>query len=151
MTPRLDGGAITAGVHHFRVRVFYEDTDAAGVVYHANYLRFAERGRTEMLRCLGLDHHALRTRFDLVFAVRRCAVDFIAPAILDDDLEIRTGLARLGGASLDLEQQIFRDERRLTRLEVRLAMISSQMRPKRLPVSLLDAMAPMLKGLAQDQ
>ena len=69
-----DPGVIEAGIHRIRIRVYYEDTDAAGIVYHAVYLEFAERARTEMLRCLGLDHATLRDRYGLVFTVRRCAI-----------------------------------------------------------------------------
>ena len=138
-----DGGAIAAGEHRLTVRVYYEDTDAVGVVYHANYLRFAERARTEMLRCLGLEHGALSARLGLAFTVRRCAVDYLAPARLDDRLEVRTGLTRLGGASLDLEQRIVRDERLLVRMDVRLALISSALRAVRLPQALIEALAPL--------
>jgi acyl-CoA thioester hydrolase len=138
-----DGGAIAAGEHRLAVRVYYEDTDAVGVVYHANYLRFAERARTEMLRCLGLEHGSLSARLGLAFTVRRCVVDYLAPARLDDRLEVRTGLTRLGGASLDLEQRIVRDERLLVRMDVRLALISSALRAVRLPQALIEALAPL--------
>ena len=78
-----DSGVIDGGVHRIRIRVYYEDTDAAGIVYHAAYLEFAERARTELLRCLGLDHATLRAGFGLVFTVRRCSIDYRAPARLD--------------------------------------------------------------------
>ncbi|HEX5080122.1 MAG TPA: tol-pal system-associated acyl-CoA thioesterase [Geminicoccaceae bacterium] len=138
-----EAGVIAAGEHRLPLRVYYEDTDAGGVVYHAGYLRFAERGRTEMLRCLGLEHGALRAHLGLAFAVRRCVIDYLAPARLDDRIEVRTGLARLGGASLDLEQRIVREERMLARLEVRLAVISSALRAVRLPPALIEALAPL--------
>jgi acyl-CoA thioester hydrolase len=146
--PTPDGGAIVAGEHRLAVRVYYEDTDAVGVVYHANYLRFAERGRTEMLRCLGLEHGGLRARLGLAFTVRRCVVDYLAPARLDDRLEVRTGLARIGGASLDLEQRIVTEDRLLVRMDVRLALISSALRAVRLPQALIDALAPLRHGPA---
>ena len=85
-------------------------------MYHAAYLEFAERARTEMLRCLGLDHSGLRGRFGLVFTVRRCAIDYRAPARLDDLLEVETRLLRLGGASLELEQRVLCQGRLLARL-----------------------------------
>jgi acyl-CoA thioester hydrolase len=138
-----DGGVIAAGEHRLAVRVYYEDTDAVGVVYHASYLRFAERARTEMMRCLGLEHSSLRAGPGLAFTVRRCVVDYLAPARLDDHLEVRTGLARIGGASLDLEQRIFRDDRLLVRIDVRLALISSKLRAVRLPQALIEALAPL--------
>jgi acyl-CoA thioester hydrolase len=116
-----------------------------GVVYHASYLRFAERARTEMLRCLGLEHGALNAR-GLAFSVRRCVVDYLAPARLDDRLEVCTRLARQGGASLDLEQRIMRDDRLLVRIDVRLALISSALRAVRLPPALTAALAPLRHG-----
>ena len=134
-----DAGIIEAGVHRIRLRVYYEDTDAAGIVYHGAYLEFAERARTEMLRCLGLDHGTLRARFDLMFTVRRCAADYRAPARLDDLLVVETRLARLGGASLDLEQRVLRDPQLLTRLEVRLALLGADLRVARLPRELVGA------------
>jgi acyl-CoA thioester hydrolase len=136
-------GTIEAGEHRLTIRVYYEDTDAAGMVYHASHLRFAERARTEMLRSLGLDHGDLRARFGLTFAVRRCAIDFLAPAHLDDLLDVLTRPVRLGGASLDLEQRILRDHRLLARLEVRLALISPTLRVARLPRQLVAALAPL--------
>jgi acyl-CoA thioester hydrolase len=145
-----DGGAIAAGEHRLAVRVYYEDTDAVGVVYHANYLRFAERARTEMMRCLGLEHDSLRARFGLSFTVRRCVVDYLAPARLDDRLEVRTGIARIGGASLDLEQRIVKDDRVLVRMDVRLAVISPALRAVRLPQALIDALAPLRNAAASN-
>src|SRR5581483_12088671 len=101
-------GAIRDGAHFFPVRVYYEDTDAAGLVYYANYLKFAERARTEMLRRLGVEQERLRAETGLVFVVRRCAADYLLPARLDDDLVIVTRLKALRGASLDLDQDVQR-------------------------------------------
>jgi acyl-CoA thioester hydrolase len=129
----IDSGSIEAGVHRIRIRVYYEDTDAAGIVYHAAYLQFAERARTEMLRCLGFDHASLRARFGLVFTVRRCVIDYRAPARLDDLLELETGLVRLGGASVDLEQRVLREGRLLTALALRLALLDLDLHVARLP------------------
>jgi acyl-CoA thioester hydrolase len=145
-----DGGVIAAGEHRLALRVSYEDTDAVGVVYHASYLRFAERARTEMMRCLGLEHTSLRAGPGLAFTVRRCVVDYLAPARLDDHLEVRTRLARIGGASLDLEQRISRDDRLLARMDVRVALISSTLRAVRLPQALIEALAPLRNGPASN-
>jgi acyl-CoA thioester hydrolase len=134
-----DSGVIEAGVHRIRIRVYYEDTDAAGIVYHAAYLEFAERARTEMLRCLGLDHTGLRARFGLAFTVRRCGIEYQAPARLDDPLDIETRVVRLGGASLDLEQRVLREAQLLTLLEVRLALLGTDLRVARLPRPLIGA------------
>ena len=102
---------MTAGPHAWPLRVYYEDTDAAGIVYHASYLRFAERGRTEMLRELGFDHRSLADAHGVVFAVSRCVIDFRRPARLDDLLEVRTRPLAVGGARLELEQLVMRGGR----------------------------------------
>ncbi len=148
-TPTAETGRIEAGVHRLPLRVYYEDTDAGGIVYHANHLKFAERARTEMLRCLGLDHGTLRARFGLAFTVRRCRADYLAPARLDDGLLVETRLLRQGGASLDLEQRVTRAGRLLVRLELRLALVSAEMRATRLPVPLRAALAPLAAGPAR--
>ena len=129
----LDPGTVEAGCHRIAIRVYYEDTDAAGIVYHAAYLGFAERARTEMLRCLGFEHATLRADLGVVFTVRRCLVDYLAPARLDDLLEVETRAIRVGGAALDLEQRILCAGRLLTRLEVRLALLGPKLRVARLP------------------
>ena len=136
-------GVVAAGLHRIAIRVYYEDTDAAGIVYHATYLAFAERARTEMLRCLGLDHGTLRARFGVVFTVRRCLVDYHAPARLDDLLEVETRITRIGGASLDLEQRIRRAPQLLARLDLRLALLGAGLRVARLPGPLVAALEPL--------
>jgi acyl-CoA thioester hydrolase len=141
--PVPSSGVIEAGVHRLPLRVYYEDTDAAGIVYHAAYLKFAERARTEMLRCLALDHGTLRRRLGLTFAVRRCTIDYRAPARLDDQLIVATRLVRRGGASLDLEQRVFSGGRLLVRLEVRLALLSAGLGVARLPAEVTLALAPL--------
>ena len=141
--PVPPSGVIEARVHRLPLRVYYEDTDAGGIVYHAAYLRFAERARTEMLRCLALDHRTLRERLGLSFAVRRCTIDYRAPARLDDQLIVATRLVRQGGASLDLEQQVLSGGRLLVRLDVRLALLSAGLGIARLPAEVTLALAPL--------
>jgi len=120
--------------HELAVRVYYEDTDAAGIVYHANYLKFAERGRTELLRSLGFDHRHLAQAHGLVFAVARCAIDFMRPARLDDLLHVRTEVAGLGGAKLELVQTVLRAGDPVARLRMTLAVVdAATLRPTRLP------------------
>ncbi len=131
-----------AGGHGFWIRVYYEDTDAGGIVYHASYLRFAERARTEWLRSLGFDHTRLRAEHGLLFAVRRCVLEFRAPAVLDDLLCVATSLVRLGGASLDLRQLVQRDGRPLAELSVGLVSLNLKLKPLRLPPSLIAALGP---------
>jgi acyl-CoA thioester hydrolase len=133
-------GVLENGVHVFPVRVYYEDTDAGGVVYHANYLRFAERARTEMMRLLGMEHSALLAREGLLFTVRRCEADYRAPARLDDRLEVRSRIVEAGGASLDVEQVVARAGTDLVRLLLRLACVTREGRPARLPNALRTAL-----------
>jgi acyl-CoA thioester hydrolase len=124
------------------IRVYYEDTDAAGIVYHSNYLKFAERGRTEFLRGLGFDHPMLARAHKIVFAVSRCAIDFARPARLDDLLAVRTEVAGLGGARIELRQLILRDGATLAGLDVTLAVLdAASLRPVRLPEALRHAFA----------
>ncbi|MCK8785401.1 YbgC/FadM family acyl-CoA thioesterase [Roseomonas sp. NAR14] len=94
--------------HRFPLRVYFEDTDAGGVVYHANYLRFAERARTECLRALGLPHQAMIDRHASILVVQRLEVEYLRPARLDDALVVETTLTRVRGASLSLRQAIRR-------------------------------------------
>jgi acyl-CoA thioester hydrolase len=115
------------------IRVYYEDTDAGGVVYYANYLRFAERARTEFMRAAGADHAAMLRDTGLSFAVRRCEVDYLRPARLDDLLRVETRIVGLGGASLEAEQTVKRDGEDLARLKVTLACLTPAGRPARLP------------------
>ncbi len=128
--------------HVHRVRVYYEDTDAGGVVYHSNYLRFAERARTEMLRALGFDHVTLRQRDGLSLAVRRCVADYRRPARLDDHLEVRTRPERVSGASFWVDQRIRRGDETLVALMSRIVCVRSDGRPSRLPADLRDAVGP---------
>jgi acyl-CoA thioester hydrolase len=128
--------------HTLELRVYYEDTDAAGIVYHANYLKFAERARTELLRGLGFDHRGLAAGPGIVFAVSRCDIHFAAPARLDDLLTVHTDVIGLGGARLLLLQRICRDGALLVRLEVALALLDrATLRPRRLPESVRQRFA----------
>jgi acyl-CoA thioester hydrolase len=126
-------GRLNGGRHTLFVRVYYEDTDALGMVYYANYFKFLERGRTDMLRLMGIGRHdfAPQDGQDL-FVVRRCVIDFLAPARLDDVLEIRTAVAAVGGASLDLNQSVVRDGTELVTARIKAACIDSDGRLKRL-------------------
>lgn len=128
--------------HVLPLRVYYEDTDAAGMVYYANYLRFAERGRTEMLRAHGLDHKRLLAEDGIVFAVRACQLEFLSPARLDDRLDVVTRITTLRGASIDLEQLVRRGETALVRLGVKIACVGRDGRPARVPRVVARALAP---------
>jgi acyl-CoA thioester hydrolase len=124
-------------MHLWPIRVYYEDTDLAGVVYYANYLRFIERARTEWARERGVDQGRMREEESLVFAVRRVEADYLAPARFDDILEIRTELAGASGARVTLTQEVWRGERRLFAARVVLAAMDAGGRPRRIPPALL--------------
>ena len=124
------------------VRVYWEDTDAGGVVYHAQYLAFLERARTEWLRQLGKGQERLRSEHDLVFAVRAMRIDFRAPARLDDRLEASVSVREVRKASLVFAQAIHRDGALLVDAEVRVAALrASDFRPRPLPPELFDELA----------
>lgn len=132
--------AAATGPHHggefrYPVRVFYEDTDSGGIVYHANYLRFAERARTETLRRLGIDQSRLRAEHDVMFIVRRCTIDFRAPARLDDALEVRTRMTGWRGAAIEAEQTVHRqgEDGPLVALDLTIACVNGNGRPVRVP------------------
>jgi acyl-CoA thioester hydrolase len=129
-------GDFDGDAHLFPLRVYYEDTDAAGIVYYANYLRFAERARTEMMRALGVEHSELMAAAGIAFAVRRCSADYLAPARLDDRLEVVTRITDLRGASLGLEQTVRRDAADLVRMHLKLACMTVAGRPARIPGTL---------------
>jgi len=121
------------------VRVYYEDTDAGGVVYYANYLRFLERARTEWLRHLGFEQDALMRDPGVLFAVRRVELDYLLPARFNERLEVHSRIARLAGASLDFAQTVVRldDGAELCRGVVRVACLrADDLRPARLPAAI---------------
>ena len=126
-------GKAQAYTHTFPIRVYYEDTDAGGVVYYANYLRFAERARTEFMRDAGADHAGMLRDTGLSFFVRRCEADYLKPARLDDLLQVETRVTHVGGASLEALQIVKRDGEDLVRLKVKLACLNQAGRPARLP------------------
>ena len=119
--------------HRQTIRVYFEDTDAAGVVYYANYLKFAERARTDMLRDLGISHAEMMKRDGLVLVVRRCEIDYLKPARLDDLLTVETTVVKLGAASADLRQRVLRDGDVLAELKVLVVCIGQDGRPARIP------------------
>ncbi len=100
-------------MHRFPLRVYYEDTDLAGIVYYANYLKFIERGRSEWARARGVDQGRLRADTGIVFAVRRVEADYLRPAVFDDQLEVTTRLVELGGARIVLDQAVWRGAEQL--------------------------------------
>ncbi|MBX2856986.1 MAG: tol-pal system-associated acyl-CoA thioesterase [Rhodobacteraceae bacterium] len=118
------------------MRVYYEDTDFGGVVYYANYLKFIERARTEMLRAQGIDQIELQREHGLLFVVRRCGVDYRAPARFDDQLEVETETIRVRRASLNLRQQVLREGALLVSAEVQVACVDDGLKPVALPAQI---------------
>lgn len=128
-------GEIIDGVHHLIQRVYYEDTDFSGAVYHARYLHFMERARTDYLRCLGVEQSNLFASSDegLAFMVHRMEIDFKAPARMDDIVTVSTRTEKAGGAKMILEQEIRRDDQLLIAAKVIIAVVNRHGRPRRLP------------------
>jgi acyl-CoA thioester hydrolase len=144
MTSALDG-EIRDGRHHQPVRVYYEDTDFTGVVYHASYLRFMERGRSNYLRLLGADQRGLfeateREAPGFAFVVRRMVIEFLKPARMDDVLEVVSEPAEVKGASVTMRQRVMRGAEVLVEAEVQVAFVSGG-RPRPIPKVLRMALA----------
>ena len=118
--------------HRFTCRVYYEDTDLAGIVYYANYLKFIERARTEWVRELGIDQTVLKREEGIVFAVRRVEAEYLKPARFDDELTVETAPVSIGGARIVLAQDVLRGEERLFEATVTLVALMDSGRPARL-------------------
>lgn len=122
----------------FPIRIYYEDTDFSGVVYHAAYLKFFERGRTEALRAAGVFHSELLARTEpLAFTVRKMTTEWLVPARIDDAIEVRTRFGEIRGARFFLDQEIWRGETKLAVADVEAACMSLEGRPRRLPADIL--------------
>jgi len=122
--------------HRFPIRVYYEDTDLAGIVYYANYLKFIERGRSEFVRERGVDQRALKEVDGIVFAVRHLEADFLAPAKFDDELVVETAVVSVRGASFVMQQEVTRDGQVLFSASVTLVAINEAGQPARLPANI---------------
>ncbi len=136
--PRPTSGVMDGNAHLFPIRIYYEETDAGRMVYHASYLKFAERARTEMMRVNGLDHLSLMESEGLVFTVHSADIRYLNQAKLDDELLVRTQVAGSGGASMHMSQKVFRIEKAemgqpVAEIDLRLALVDENGRPKRLP------------------
>ena len=129
--------------HQFQTRVYYEDTDLAGIVYHANYLKFIERARSEMVREAGISQSDLKAGQGIVFAVRRMDIDFLAPARFEDVLTVTTDLAALTGARFELDQAVWRGEERLFQARVQVVCMGAEGRPARIPADIRQKLGAM--------
>lgn len=138
--PEWEGiaGRLTDTGHELRQRVYFEDTDFSGRVYHARYLHFMERGRSDYLRLLGIHHHQLAAE-GVAFVVRRMEIDFLAPASIDDVVAITTSPAGLSAARIALDQQISLEARPLVSGRVTVVLVGRTGRPLRLPGRIREA------------
>ena len=127
--------------HQMSIRIYWEDTDAGGVVYHASYLRFMERGRTELLRECGIDQMTLKAESALVFVVSAMDIKFRMPAKMDDQLTIETAITELGGASLGLQQKVMRGSETLVEADVTCAVLAPDGKPARIPADVKAKLA----------
>jgi len=132
--------------HIFPLRVYYEDTDLAGIVYHANYLKFIERARSEMVRAAGVSQTAMKDEGGIVFAVRRMEVEFLAPAKFEDDLQVRTRLGRLTGARFDMEQDVWRGDTLLFSASVQVVCLDAKGRATRIPADIRQKLTQFAQG-----
>jgi acyl-CoA thioester hydrolase len=126
-------GEITDGVHRLAVRVYFEDTDLSGVVYHANYLRFMERGRSDLLRLLGIDQRAAHEGGEGVYVVADLGIRYLRPARLNDALVVETRCLGLGAATVDMGQRVLRGDETLVEARVRAGFLTPGGRPRRQP------------------
>lgn len=122
--------------HKLPIRVYYEDTDMAGIVYYANYLRYIERARSDWVRGLGIDQRALKEDEGLVFAVRRVEADYLLPAKLDDELTVLTEVTAVTAARLIMDQKVMRGDEELFHAVVTVVMINDTGHPARLPANI---------------
>ena len=131
-------GKISGNKHLLPIRVYYEDTDFSGLVYHANYLKFCERARSDCLRLLGIHHHELQAGSQSGFVVRQMNCDFLSPAKIDDVLEVQTRFTSAKGAKMIIDQQVWRWGDALFKATVTAAFIDSRGRPKRFSSEMLE-------------
>lgn len=133
---------IKGDTFYFPVRVFYEDTDAGGVVYHSNFLNFCERARTDWLRTLHIGRERLQNEFDIMFVVRRATIDWRRPARLDDLLLVETRLQAIGKVRMTLRQTVMRDETVLANVDIEVVAVNSKFIPTLLPETLIGLLPP---------
>ena len=127
--------------HKNNVRVYYEDTDAGGVVYHANYLKYAERSRTEMLRKYKIEQEVLKNNYSIRFIVKDLFIEYYKAAILDDYLTIKSLIIKISSAKIKMEQEIYRKNTLLAKINITLGSINLKGKPSRLPKFVLNILS----------
>ena len=138
-TPTIKGTLFEDKTFSFPIRIYYEDTDAGGIVYYANYLKFAERARTEYLRHIGFNQDDLLKDKGVGFVVRDCHISYKSPAKLDDALNITCKVTEIKGVSLKMEQKLYRDDTILSEIEISLVFLSlPSMRPTKIPQEIIS-------------
>jgi len=141
MHGRLDYSADGENCHYFPLQIYWEDTDAGGIVYYANYLKFTERARTDLLRGLGINQQEMMQEDGLNFVVRECHVEYLKPAKMDDRIEVQTRVCDLKGASLQMLQNVYRGDDLLIKSSVRVACLKKTGRPARFSPQIKDKFA----------
>lgn len=144
--PQADAGRVLDGAHYYALRVFYEDTDLSGVVYHANYLRWFERARSDLLRLLGIDQRLAVEAGEGAYAVAELSIRYVSPARLDDNVIIRTRVEHMKAASCQMCQEAFRNGGLLAAAKVRIGFVSPLGRPRRQPAAWRAAFDSFLAG-----
>ena len=139
-------GEVVDNEHRLPVRIYYEDTDFTGVVYHGAYVRFFERGRSDFLRCVGIDHAELMARESTAFSVTKMTIEFRRAARIDDALLVRTRMTRTAGARLYFDQRVTRGDELLAAAEVEAVCIDPSGRARRPPKALVEIVTPFLSG-----
>ncbi|MBX3563343.1 MAG: YbgC/FadM family acyl-CoA thioesterase [Sphingomonas sp.] len=137
-------GRIEGQAHHFVLRVYFEDTDLTGVVYHANYLRFMERARSDMLLAAGIDQRAVQEAGEGAYAISNLGIRYRQPARLGDELTVVSRLLRLRAASVDIHQRVMRGAEILTEADVEAAFVAPGGRPRRQPAAWVSAFEPLI-------
>lgn len=137
-TETINGTLFADKTFSFPIRIYYEDTDAGGIVYYANYLKYAERARTEFLRYLGINQENMLKDKGMGFVVRDCHISYKSPAKLDDALNITCKVTEIKGVSLKMEQKLYRNDTILSEIEITLVFLSlPSMRPTKIPTEIL--------------
>ncbi len=139
-------GRFIAAVHHFPLRIYFEDTDLSGLVYHANYLRYMERARSDMLRVAGIDQRAAQENATGVYAVTDIQIRYRRPARLDDDLMVVSRVTGVGAATCAIQQSVMRGAEQLTDASVSVAWLTPQGRPQRQPKAWTDIFSRLMQG-----
>lgn len=144
--PRPPSGRFLGGVHYFPLRVYFEDTDTGGVVYHANYLRYMERARSDMLRLAGIDQRTTLEGGTGVYAVTHVDIRYQASGKLDDELVVVSRVEQVGAATCSIAQEVRRGDTLLSRAHVQVAFISPEGRPKRQPAAWVETFRRLAQG-----